>query len=773
MDSAIQSLTGKMIPLPGNDTDTDRIIPARFMKCVTFDGLGPYAFYDARFDAAGKPLAHSFNEKKYAGHDVLLVENNFGCGSSREHAPQALAKFGIRAIVGQSFADIFAGNCTAIGIVNVTVSAQDSAVLFEYAHAGNCDIVIDLQTMTVSAGDAVMPCFMPQSSRSSFVNGTWDSLSVLLQNSDAIRKTYEAIPYCNEFASAAKRKVKTGAQAIIESCERHGITHIFGYPGGANIPILDALYDSSIKLILSRHEQGATHMADGFARTANKACVALVTSGPGATNAITGILTAQMDSVPMVVLCGQTITANLGLDAFQEADVSGISFAVVKHSYLLKNVNDIPRIMKEAFFLAESGRPGVVLIDVPKDISSASLTPDYSVAMDLPGYTLPGAPAQSDLIALAAMLRSAKRPVILAGHGVLISEAAELLRELALHAHIPVTTTLLGKGAFDETHPLGLGMLGMHGTPYANKAVMECDCIVSIGSRWDDRIIGNPSTFCSTAKKAHIDIDEAERDKMVKTDLFIHGDAALVLRELLPFVQKGHANPWTDKIDAWKKQFPLTFDSRGGLKAQEVLKVLDTLIGGRAIITTDVGQHQMWAAQFCRVSKAGNWLSSGGAGTMGFGLPAAIGAQLCCPQCLVVAIVGDGGFQMTEAELATAAIHHLPIKILILDNKYLGMVRQWQDLFYDNRLMGVDLQGNPDFVKLAQAYGMPGFHIGKRADIEPVLQAALAHSQGPCIIHAEVEKEENVYPMIPAGAGYEGMLLEAPQAKLEKPKGST
>ncbi|MBN1760829.1 MAG: biosynthetic-type acetolactate synthase large subunit, partial [Chitinispirillaceae bacterium] len=522
----------------------------------------------------------------------------------------------------------------------------------------------------------------------------------------------------------------TGAEALVKLCEQHGVTHIFGYPGGANIPVFDALLDSPIKLVLSRHEQGATHMADGFARATGRAGVALVTSGPGATNAITGIMTAQMDSVPMIVICGQTITPNLGLDAFQEADVSGISYPVVKYSYLVKNVENIPEIVKEAFHLAETGRPGPVLIDLPKDVSSTVFTPDFSVPIRLPGYTVPEFTDTKAVARAAKKLRQAKRPVILAGHGALIAHAWDQIRTLAETMNIPVVTTLLGKGVIPEDHPLCLGMLGMHGTAYANCAVRECDLILNIGSRWDDRIIGKPEKFCPDAFKIQIDIDHSEYNKMIPVDQFIEGDAKAVLDALLVEVQPGDTAEWVAKTATFRKQYPLKVSVANGLEAQYVLRTLDTLVPDDTVIVTDVGQHQMWAAQFCHVKQPNCFISSGGAGTMGYGFPAALGAQFADPKATVVAIVGDGGFQMTEAELSTAAIHKLPVKILILDNKFLGMVRQWQDLFYDKRLVGVDLEGNPDFVKLAEAYGVKAFHVDTVDNVESVLKEALAYNGG-------------------------------------------
>ena len=571
------------------------------------------------------------------------------------------------------------------------------------------------------------------------------------------------------------KKTLTGAELLIRCLEQKGVDIIFGYPGGAAIPIFDALVDSKIKLVLVRHEQGATHIADGYARATGKPGVVLVTSGPGATNTVTGIITANMDSVPMIVLCGQTITESLGKDAFQEADVFGITAPIVKHSYLVKDANDIPRIVEEAFHICNTGRPGPVLIDLPKDITGGpSTAPTENIEMDIPGYSLPSAGNKKDIQKLASFLKNSKRPLLLIGHGAEISDASAEVKKLAETLNSPVVNTLMGKGTFPENHPLWLGMLGMHGTAYANKALARCDLIFSIGSRWDDRITpAKIDRFCPDAIKLHIDIDPAEINKIVVPDASVVGDAKWVLQDLLPLIEKLNTKDWIKEIEQYKRKFPLTYKKTGGLKAQHVIDELYKLTKGHAIVTTDVGQHQMWAAQFFKTHRPKTWISSGGAGTMGFGFPAAIGAQFGQPKETVIAIVGDGGFQMTAFELSTAAIHKLPLKIVVIDNKYLGMVRQWQQLFYDDRLSGVDLEGNPDFVKLAEAYGVKGFRIKRAADVRKVLAKALAYSDGPCLIHAEVIKEENVFPMIPAGGTAEEMIIEPPKFKLEKPKGST
>jgi acetolactate synthase I/II/III large subunit len=570
------------------------------------------------------------------------------------------------------------------------------------------------------------------------------------------------------------QKIPTGAEKLVQALEREGVERIFGLSGGAAIPIFDALVDSKIQLVLTRHEQGATHMADGMARATGRPGVALVTSGPGATNTVTGLLTANMDSAPMIVICGQTLTANLGKDAFQEADVTGITYPVVKHSYLIKDPADIPRVVKEAFYIATTGRPGPVLIDVPKDVSSAPCNAPFLDTKDLnlPGYRVPGRGNAERIARAAELLRAAKRPILYVGHGAVISGAGKAVMALAEKLRAPIVNTLLGKGAADETHPLHLGMLGMHGTAYANKAVADCDLIISIGARWDDRVTSKVDAFCPKAVKIHIDVDASEFNKVLRPDVCIEGDARLVVEDILPLVEAGDTGAWIRQCNAWRRQFPLRYPKQGGLHAQHVLDRLNALTQGTAIITADVGQHQMWAAQFCRTTTNRHWITSGGAGTMGFGFPAAIGAKFARPESEVWAVVGDGGFQMTMCELATAAVNKVGVKVLVINNNYLGMVRQWQEAFFDNRLSGVDLEGNPDFVKLAEAYGVKGIRIRRPADVDRRLKEARDHD-GPVVVVAEVVKEGNVFPWIPAGAPITDMLIEPPKRKLEKPSGST
>jgi len=566
-----------------------------------------------------------------------------------------------------------------------------------------------------------------------------------------------------------------GAQALVSTLEKHGVEYIFGYSGGAAIPIFDALITTKtkIKLILTRHEQGAAHMADGYARASGKPGIVLVTSGPGAGNTVTGLMTAQMDSVPIIVISGQRIRSMLGMDAFQEADIFNMTMPVVKHSYLIRETNDIPSIVDEAFHIATTGRPGPVLIDIPKDVSSGDFSGEFDKPIDLPAYKQPATIDHKKIQAIADAWAKAKNPVILAGHGVLISGAHKQLTKLAEQMDTPVTTTLLGKGAFPETHQLSLGMLGMHGTAYANKAMVECDFLLNIGSRFDDRIVGAPAAFCKDAFIAHVDIDASEIGKMIHPNAAVVADAKAGIEALSKTVKAQKHNDWNKHLDEYRQKYPLTYSDKNGLTMQKVIDEVYKFTKGKAIAVTDVGQHQMWAAQFYKTDDPHMWLSSGGAGTMGYGFPGAIGAQFARPNDDVIAFVGDGGFQMTLFELATACIHKLPLKIFVLNNHYLGMVRQWQELFFDNRESGVDLEGNPDFAALAEAYGAKGVNITSADQIDAKLKEAWAVTDRPVVINVEVIKTDNVYPMVPAGAPLESMIVTAPTTKLAKPTGST
>ncbi|MFN3531073.1 MAG: biosynthetic-type acetolactate synthase large subunit [Candidatus Brocadia sp.] len=552
--------------------------------------------------------------------------------------------------------------------------------------------------------------------------------------------------------------IKTGAQILLDALIREGVEYIFGIPGGANLPLFDALYESPIKFILTRHEQGAGHAADGYARATGKVGVCLATSGPGATNLVTAIATAYMDSVPMVAITGQVKTFLIGNDAFQEADIIGITRPVTKHSYLVKDVKDLARIVKEAFFIANTGRRGPVLIDLPVDVTMEKCEEIIPTDIDLPGYK-PRYEGNIRQIKIAAEeINNSMRPVVYTGGGIIASECSKELLELAEKGNLPVTTTLMGLGGFPEDHHLSLGMLGMHGTVYANFAVTECDLLIAIGSRFDDRVTGKIDEFAPHAKIIHIDIDPASISKTIKVDIPIVGDAKNILQELNKHIHFVERKEWFDKIKSWKEKNPLSYNNTGSvIKPQYVIEQICDAGNGNVIITTEVGQNQMWAAQFFTYTKPRTFLSSGGLGTMGYGFPAAIGAQLGCPDKIVVDIAGDGSIQMNIQELSTVARLNIPVKIAILNNGYLGMVRQWQELFYNKRYSGVNLNGNPDFVKLSEAYGAKGFLIEKKQEVRPIIEKAFS-IKGPVVMDFRIDPTENVFPMVPAGQAIHRMI---------------
>ncbi len=555
-----------------------------------------------------------------------------------------------------------------------------------------------------------------------------------------------------------------GADLLVECLVREGVEYIFGISGGAVIEICDALYHyrDRIKFILNRHEQGAAHMADGYARASGKVGVCMATSGPGATNLTTGITTAQMDSVPVVAITGQVPSYNIGRDAFQEADVFGILMPSVKHNYMVRDPYDLPRIVREAFHIASTGRPGPVHIDIPRDISRSLIDlskVEFPEEVNIRGYrpTIRGHPLM--VRQAAELIMQAKKPILYIGGGVIKSEASEEVRELAERCQIPVTYTLMAKGAFPDNHPLCTGMPGMHGTVTANFALNFADLVICVGARFDDRVTGDLKEFAKHAKKIHIDIDPAEIGKNVKPDVPIVGDAKTVLRQILELVPPKRHDEWIRQIEEWKREFPLVYSRNGKLKPQYVLEVLAKVTGGNAIIVTDVGQHQMWAAQYYPCHRPRQFLSSGGLGTMGFGLPAALGAKLARPNDLVVAVVGDGGFQMTMYELTTAVVYNIPVKVIIINNFFLGMVKQWQDLFFGERYSGVDLTGNPDFVKIAEACGAVGFRVTEEDDVEKVLMRAMEIEDKPVVVDAWVDPDEHVYPMIPSGRSVKDLIV--------------
>jgi len=559
----------------------------------------------------------------------------------------------------------------------------------------------------------------------------------------------------------SKPEVITGSEMLLRSLLLEGVECVFGYPGGAVLYIYDAMYGfSDFHHVLTRHEQGAIHAADGYARATGKVGVCIATSGPGATNLVTGIATAYMDSVPLVVITGNVVQSAIGTDAFQEADIIGITMPITKHSYLVRKAEDIPRIIHEAFHIASTGRRGPVLIDIPKDVSAAKALFQPAAEVNLRGYNPTITPNKLQVDKLLKAIAEAKRPVVLAGGGVVYSGAHEELLKFIETTQIPITTTLLGLGGFPSGHELWMGMPGMHGTYTANKAIQGSDLLINIGARFDDRVTMKLQGFAPNAKVAHIDIDPAEIGKNVPTDIPIVGDVKTVLEILNREAKRTDlADEWRARIAAWKREVPLRYeDSETELKPQWVIEMIYETTKGDAIVTTDVGQHQMWAAQFYKFSKPRSWITSGGLGTMGFGFPSAIGAQMAFPDRTVVSINGDGGMQMCAQELAVCAINNIPVKVAIINNQVLGMVRQWQEIIYDNRYSHIDLAGSPDFVKLAEAYGVRGFRATNKTEARDAWEKALAHD-GPAVVEFVVRKHENVYPMVTQGNTIDDMIL--------------
>ncbi|MBI4352380.1 MAG: biosynthetic-type acetolactate synthase large subunit [Candidatus Omnitrophica bacterium] len=551
----------------------------------------------------------------------------------------------------------------------------------------------------------------------------------------------------------------TGAQAVVEAFVKERVEHVFGLPGGACLPLFDRLYDAPFKVVLVRHEQGAVHMAEGYARSTGRPGVVVVTSGPGATNTVTGLADAYMDSIPLVVITGQVKTHLIGNDAFQEADTTGITRPITKYNYLVRDVRELPRILKEAFYIATHGRPGPVLIDFPSDVSLAEVDFHYPETANIRGFkpTMQGHPGQ--IKKAAKLIAESKRPVVYTGGGVIIANAAPELKEFAEKINAPCTNTLMGLGGVPGSHPLFLGMLGMHGTVYANKAVHECDCLIAVGARFDDRVTGDIKKFAPKAKVIHIDVDPSAISKNVKVDVPIVGDVKEVLRELNKIVKAADTGDWLEQIAHWRKESPLRYkDDPVSVRPQYAIGKLSEIFGPDAVVTTDVGQHQMWAAQYYVLNGPNQFLTSGGLGTMGYGFPAAVGAQLAHPDKPVVCITGDGSFQMNIQEMSTAVVWKLPVKIAIINNNYLGMVRQWQEIFYKHRYSSSYMEGNPDFVKLAEAYGAVGIRVTEKKDVEKAIEWSKTITDRPCVLDFVVTEEENVFPMIPSGQSIEQMM---------------
>lgn len=549
----------------------------------------------------------------------------------------------------------------------------------------------------------------------------------------------------------------TGAEIFVRSLIEEKVEIVFGYPGGAVIGIYDALHDiSDIKHILTRHEQGAVHAAEGYAKASGRPGVALVTSGPGATNTVTGIADAYMDSIPIVVFTGQVALKLIGNDAFQEADIVGITRPITKHSYLVRDVNELAATIKEAFYVATTGRPGPVLVDLPKDVMATKTIFNYPKSVKMRSYQPHVDGNQKQLDKAVALISKSKRPVLYVGGGVILSNAAEELKKFAHKTKIPVTTTLHGLGAFPETDELSLGMLGMHGTWYSNTAVNYCDLLIALGARFDDRVTGKTDAFAPEAKKIHIDIDPSNISKNVKVDVPIVGDVKRVLQQLLPSVSTLDTKDWIQTIKNWKEEHPLRYNNGKYIRMQHVIQKISEMTKGRAVMVSDVGQHQMWMAQFYQYMHPRTHLTSGGLGTMGFSLPASIGAAFARKDFPIVSISGDGGIQMNIQELATIREYNVPVKIIILNNGYLGMVRQWQELFWRKRYSHVEML-SPDYVKVAEAYGIPGFRATITSEVDDVIKQLFA-TDGPALAEFKVVKEDNVYPMIPAGQTYHEII---------------
>ncbi|HUT45452.1 MAG TPA: biosynthetic-type acetolactate synthase large subunit [Sedimentisphaerales bacterium] len=556
--------------------------------------------------------------------------------------------------------------------------------------------------------------------------------------------------------AADKPSIKSGAQIVVDTLIEQGVDTMFGYTGGVVLPLFDKLYDAPINFIVPRHEQGGCHMADAYARASGKVGVVLATSGPGACNLVTGLATAMMDSVPLVALTGQVRTELIGNDAFQEADTTGITRPVTKYNCIVKDVKDLARNVREAFHIASTGRPGPVLIDLPVDVAVAKFNADGPAEMKLPGYRIQTKGHARQISTAAKAINKSKQPVLYVGGGVIIANAAKELSALAEKAHLPVTMTLLGLGSYDQRKAESLDMLGMHGSAYANYAVQQCDLLIAIGARFDDRVTGKIQTFAPNAKIIHIDVDPASISKNVSVDIPVVGDAKVILKTLAREVEYQERKQWFNKIAEWKKKFPFRYDQNSStIKPQYVIEEICRQTKNEAIVTTGVGQNQMWTAQFYKFVKPRQFISSGGLGTMGFGLPAAIGAQIAKPDATVIDIDGDHSFNMTMTELATAVEHELPIKVCILNNGYMGMVRQWQELFYGRRYSKSYLK-NPEYEALAKALGAVGMTVEKKADVPKAIKKMLKEKQ-PCVVDFKVESEENVWPMVPAGKSLDEM----------------